>query len=191
MNNNPQRGVVIIALVAICLCPTLAHASVESSLMGLKTTLLSGVLPVLAVMALGFAAFQFFTGNPNSKTYLIYAVVGSVILFGAQSIVDLLSRVVRWMLNNPTGNLKKSQLWGFEISHIIVSFGLMMVSNFLLSALKLPVFTSWIVGILCLMVLRIMSIGKKAGHLGFLMNFLIKPRIHLGCTLRNHKRGEL
>ena len=72
-----------------------AHASVESSLQGLKTTLLSGLLPVFAVMALGFAAFQFFTGNINAKQYLIYAVVGSVILFGAQSIIDLLSRVVR------------------------------------------------------------------------------------------------
>ncbi len=90
-----KRGAGIAALYAATLTPLLAHASVESSLMGLKTTLLSGVLPILAVMALGFAAFQFFTGNPNAKQHLIYAVVGSVILFGAQSIVDLLSRVVR------------------------------------------------------------------------------------------------
>jgi hypothetical protein len=95
MQNLSKRGVGLVALCAIALIPLVAHASVESSLMGLKTTLLSGLLPILAVMALGFAAFQFFTGNPNAKQYLIYAVVGSVILFGAQSIVDLLSRVVR------------------------------------------------------------------------------------------------
>ena len=75
--------------------PIMAFASVESSLEGLRTTLLTGILPILAVMALGFAAFQFFTGNPNAKQYLIYAVVGNVILFGAQSIVDMISRVVR------------------------------------------------------------------------------------------------
>ncbi len=92
---KPLRGMGLAALCAAAFVPIAAHASVESSLMGLKTTLLSGILPILAVMALGFAAFQFFTGNPNSKQYLIYAVVGSVILFGAQSIVDLLSRVVR------------------------------------------------------------------------------------------------
>lgn len=95
MQNISKRGVGLVALCAIALMPLAAHASVESSLIGLKTTLLSGLLPILAVMALGFAAFQFFTGNPNAKQYLIYAVVGSVILFGAQSIVDLLSRVVR------------------------------------------------------------------------------------------------
>jgi hypothetical protein len=95
MQNISKRGVGLVAFCAIALMPLAAHASVESSLMGLKTTLLSGLLPILAVMALGFAAFQFFTGNPNAKQYLIYAVVGSVILFGAQSIVDLLSRVVR------------------------------------------------------------------------------------------------
>jgi type IV secretory pathway VirB2 component (pilin) len=95
MNNPITRGLGLAALCAATLMPLAAHASVESSLMGLKTTLLSGILPILAVMALGFAAFQFFTGNINAKQYLIYAVVGSVILFGAQSIVDLLSRVVR------------------------------------------------------------------------------------------------
>jgi len=95
MNTPLLRGAGLAALCAAALMPLAAHASVESSLMGLKTTLLSGVLPIIAVMALGFAAFSFFTGNINAKQHLIYAVVGSVILFGAQSIVDLMSRVVR------------------------------------------------------------------------------------------------
>lgn len=83
-----------IILPLLILCST-TFASVESSLMGLKTVLLGSILPVFAVMGLGFAAFSFFTGNPNSKQHLTYAVIGSVILFGAQSIVDLISRVVR------------------------------------------------------------------------------------------------
>ena len=95
MKNPFPRVMALTVPFATILMPLAAQASVESSLMGLKTTLLSGLLPILAVMALGFAAFQFFTGNINAKQYLIYAVVGSVILFGAQSIVDLLSRVVR------------------------------------------------------------------------------------------------
>lgn len=77
------------------LTSTLAHASVESSLLGLKSALLGSILPIFAVIALGFAAFSFFTGNPNSKQHLIYAVSGAVILFGAQSIIDLIERVVR------------------------------------------------------------------------------------------------
>ena len=46
-------------------------------------------------MGLGFAAFSFLTGNPNAKQHLAYAISGSVILFGAQSIVDLVERLVR------------------------------------------------------------------------------------------------
>lgn len=74
---------------------SLAFASVESSLLGLKSVLIGSILPVFAVMGLGFAAFSFFTGNPNAKNHLTYAIIGSVILFGAQSIVDLISRVVQ------------------------------------------------------------------------------------------------
>ena len=84
-------------LILLLLCVfsySLAFSSVESSLMGLKSVLLGSILPIFAVMGLGFAAFSFFTGNPNSKQHLMYAVIGSVILFGAQSIVDLISRVV-------------------------------------------------------------------------------------------------
>ena len=72
-----------------------ALASVESSLVGLKVVLLSSILPIFAVLAMGFAAFSFFTGNPNSKQHLAYALTGAIILFGAQSIIDLLERIVR------------------------------------------------------------------------------------------------
>jgi len=77
------------------LMPILAHASVESSLMGLKSVLLGSILPIFAVLGLGFAAFSFFTGNPQAKYHLTCALVGAVVLFGAQSIVDLIQRVVR------------------------------------------------------------------------------------------------
>ncbi len=80
--------------VMLFLVSSVALASVESSLAGLKSVLIGSVLPVFAVMGLGFAAFSFFTGNPNSKQHLMYAIMGSVILFGAQSIVDMISRVV-------------------------------------------------------------------------------------------------
>jgi type IV secretory pathway VirB2 component (pilin) len=83
------------AIIALLLASPLAHASVESSLLGLKSVLLGSILPIFAVLGLGFAAFSFITGNPDAKRHLTYAVIGSVILFGAQSIVDLIERVVR------------------------------------------------------------------------------------------------
>jgi len=86
---------ILIVLFFIMLVSPLAHADVESSLLGLKSVLLGSILPIFAVLSLGFAAFSFFTGNPMSKQHLIWAVTGAIILFGAQSIVDLLERVVR------------------------------------------------------------------------------------------------
>ena len=85
----------LVPLLVLAATPLLAHASVESSLLGLKSALLGSVLPIFAVIALGFAAFSFFTGSPNAKQHLIYAVSGAVILFGAQSIIDLIERVVQ------------------------------------------------------------------------------------------------
>lgn len=84
-----------ILFLALSLIAPYAHASVESSLLGLKNVLLGSILPVFAVLGLGFAAFSFITGNPNAKQHLIYAVTGAAICFGAQSIVDLIQRVVR------------------------------------------------------------------------------------------------
>ena len=83
-----------VALI-LALASPLAQASVESSLIGLKAVLLGSILPIFAVIALGFAAFSFFTGSINAKQHLIFAVIGAVVLFGAQSIVDLIERVVR------------------------------------------------------------------------------------------------
>lgn len=80
---------------ALMIIAPFAHASVESSLMGLKNVLLGSILPIFALMGLGFAAFSFLTGNPNAKQHLSYAITGAVIIFGAQSIMDLLQRVVQ------------------------------------------------------------------------------------------------
>lgn len=86
-----------ISLLTVCLllASPLAHASVESSLIGLKSVLLGSILPIFAVLGLAFASFSFLTGNQDAKRHLAYAVTGSVILFGAQSIVDLIERVVQ------------------------------------------------------------------------------------------------
>ncbi len=85
----------LVLTILVLAMPMLAHASVESSLLGLKNVLLGSILPIFAVLGLGFAAFSFLTGNPNAKNHLTYAVIGSIICFGAQSIVDLIERTVQ------------------------------------------------------------------------------------------------
>ena len=90
-----KNKIVTALTIALLLMPPLAHASVESSLLGLKSVLLGSILPIFAVLGLAFAAFSFITGNQDAKRHLHYAVIGAVILFGAQSIVDLIERVVQ------------------------------------------------------------------------------------------------
>jgi type IV secretory pathway VirB2 component (pilin) len=74
--------------------PEFAHASLESSLDGIKYKLTGTILPVLSVIGIGMAAVSFFTGNPQAKQHIFYAVIGAIIGFGAQSIVDFISQTV-------------------------------------------------------------------------------------------------
>lgn len=89
-------------LTAICclvlvamLMPDLAHASLESSLVGIKTKLTGVILPLLSVIGIAIAAISFFTGNPNAKQHIVYAVLGCMFGFGAQAIVDFIAQTVR------------------------------------------------------------------------------------------------
>lgn len=74
--------------------PVTCHASVESSLMGLKSKLTGVILPVLSVCGLIFAGFSFFTGQEQAKQHIMYALFGCAIGFGAQAIVDFISQTV-------------------------------------------------------------------------------------------------
>jgi len=97
---NPQTGVkrdmkpyYFAALLAVItavglMAPDIAHAGLESSLMGIKTKLTSVILPLLSVIGIAIASVSFFTGNPNAKQHIVYAVLGCIFGFGAQAIVD-------------------------------------------------------------------------------------------------------
>jgi type IV secretory pathway VirB2 component (pilin) len=74
--------------------PETCHASVESSLMGLKSKLTGVILPVLSVCGLVFAGISFFSGQEKAKQHIIYAVIGCMIGFGAQAIVDFIAQTV-------------------------------------------------------------------------------------------------
>lgn len=81
--------------IAMYLAPALAHAGLESSLVNVKTKLTGVILPVLSVIGICIAAISFFTGNPNAKQYIVYAILGCAFGFGAQAIVDFISQTVR------------------------------------------------------------------------------------------------
>jgi type IV secretory pathway VirB2 component (pilin) len=93
-NKNLMLTVAIVAAAGIIM-PEMAHAGLESSLMGIKTKLTGVILPLLSVIGIAIAGISFFTGNPNAKQHIAYAIIGCMIGFGAQGIVDFISQTVR------------------------------------------------------------------------------------------------
>lgn len=94
---NKQQLFVTMGLVVLMglLVAEPSFASFESSLITIKTKLSNVVLPVLATIGLLFAGFSFMTGNPNARQHIIYAVIGCILGFGAQGIVDFIATSVR------------------------------------------------------------------------------------------------
>ncbi len=84
-----------IFIIAGLLVPDFAYADLVSSLNGVKIKLTGVILPLLSVIGIAIAAISFFTGNPNAKTHIFYAVLGCIFGFGAQAIVDFIAQTVR------------------------------------------------------------------------------------------------
>ncbi len=80
----------------------------------------------------------------------------------------------------PTSNMNRSQLWGFEVSHIVISLGMLSVSDIFLNIIGAPLMLAWGFGLLTLAGLRFVSHGQKNGHLELLMRFILEPHIFLG-----------
>ena len=48
------------------------------------------------------------------------------------------------MKSCPTSNMNKSQLWGFEVGHIVAGFGILATTNVFLNILGGPLIFSWV-----------------------------------------------
>jgi hypothetical protein len=95
MNKNNLILLLVVGLSVSILAPNLAHASLEGSLEGIKYKLTNVILPLLSVIGLALSALSFFTGNPNAKQHIAYAILGCIFGFGAQAIVDFIAQTVR------------------------------------------------------------------------------------------------
>ncbi len=89
------RPIAIAGLLAVCLfLPDLAMASVEGTLSAIQNKVVNVILPLGAVLGLIYAGFSFITGSPNARSHLLFAIVGCIVGFGAQSIVDFVRGLV-------------------------------------------------------------------------------------------------
>ena len=90
-----ETWLLVAVAATMLLASEFANASLESSLDGLKYKLTGIILPTLSVIGIVFAAFSFFTGNPNAKQHIMYAILGCIFGFGAQALVDFIQSTVR------------------------------------------------------------------------------------------------
>lgn len=95
MSHKSKVLILFLLGLSAFLLPQLGFASVESSLMGVQTKLTRVILPTLSIIGIAWAAFSMMSGNERAKTHMWYAILGSVIGFGAQAIVDFISQTVR------------------------------------------------------------------------------------------------
>jgi type IV secretory pathway VirB2 component (pilin) len=94
MNAKKYLALFGIVGLVIVVAPELAHAGLEDSLFSIKARLTGVILPILAVIGIAIGAISFFTGHPNAKQHIVYAVLGCIFGFGAQAIVDFISQSV-------------------------------------------------------------------------------------------------
>lgn len=95
MNRKKLLLTLTFALGVSLLSPEISHAGLETSLMSIKSKLTGVILPLLSVIGIAIAGISFFTGNPQAKQHIAYAIIGCMIGFGAQGIVDFISQTVR------------------------------------------------------------------------------------------------
>ncbi len=84
-----------ILIFSILMLPDFARADLVASLTDLKFKITGVILPLLSVIGIAIAAVSFFTGNPQAKQHILYAVLGCIFGFGAQAIVDFIASTVR------------------------------------------------------------------------------------------------
>lgn len=90
---NNRKAMTLAAIAALTI-PSIAFCSVESSLQAVQSKLVGTLLPLAAICGLVMAGFSFVMGHANARQHLIYAVMGAIIGFGAESIVALIRGLI-------------------------------------------------------------------------------------------------
>jgi len=80
--------------LALTLIPELCFADLQGSLDNIKFQLTHLILPTLSVIGMAIAAVSFFTGNPQAKQHMFYAIMGCCFGFGAEAIMSLIRSIV-------------------------------------------------------------------------------------------------
>lgn len=69
-----------------------AHASLEGAMYSLKTQISTVFLPALSLIGIVFAGISLAMGHQNAKNHISMAVIGAIVGFGADNIIDFVRR---------------------------------------------------------------------------------------------------
>jgi type IV secretory pathway VirB2 component (pilin) len=69
-----------------------ANASIETAMYQFRSQLSGVFLPALALVGITFAGISLAMGHQNAKNHITMAVLGSIIGFGADSIIEFVRR---------------------------------------------------------------------------------------------------
>ena len=72
--------------------PLLAHASLESAMYSMRTQMSTVFLPALSLIGIVIAGISLAMGHHNAKAHIIMAVVGAIVGFGAENIIEFVRR---------------------------------------------------------------------------------------------------
>lgn len=84
----------VLAAAVFLTMPVIAFCSVESSLQAVQSKLVGTLLPLAAICGLVVAGFSFVMGHANARQHLVYAIIGAIVGFGAESIIALVRSLV-------------------------------------------------------------------------------------------------
>jgi type IV secretory pathway VirB2 component (pilin) len=93
-NKQIYSYLALVLLMGLFLSPDV-QASVESTLSTMQSRLTGSVLPLVAILGFLYAGFSFVVGSPNARRHLMLAIVGAVVGFGANSILNFIRSMVQ------------------------------------------------------------------------------------------------
>lgn len=87
-----KKYLLLLIVLGLHFLPGLAFASLEGAMYSLRTQLTTVFLPVLSLVGIVLAGISLAMGHHNAKNHIIMAVMGTIVGFGADGIIDFVRR---------------------------------------------------------------------------------------------------
>jgi phosphoglycerol transferase MdoB-like AlkP superfamily enzyme len=98
-NNHKPKGEFLMKkylpfflILSFYLIPVASYASLEGAMYSLRSQMSTVFLPALSLIGIILAAISLAMGHHNAKNHITMAVIGAMVGFGADGIIDFIRR---------------------------------------------------------------------------------------------------